>query len=73
MDMTDSPGPSQPSSSGRSVAKVESPLHGFTVFIIGRLGKSKPVLTKQVESLGGRVVSKVTENTTICISDESKY
>ncbi len=52
---------------------VEVPLKGFTVIIIGRLSQSKPKLTQLIESLGGRVVSKVTDNTTICISSEGQY
>ena len=32
----------------------------------------QPELTREVESLGGKVVSKVTDNTTICISDKSE-
>ncbi|XP_064402675.1 poly [ADP-ribose] polymerase 1-like isoform X3 [Halichondria panicea] len=69
MDTTDGPGPSQPSDSKKT---VEVPLKGFTVIIIGRLSQSKPKLTQLIESLGGRVVSKVTDNTTICISSEAE-
>ena len=67
----DTNGPSG-SAGGISKDKVEVPMRGFKVFIIGRLSQSKPILTKKIEDLGGKVVSKVTENTTICISDKSK-
>lgn len=78
MDTTDGPGPSQSSASslggGASGGggKVDAPMRGFTVFVIGKLSKTKPVLTRQIEDLGGRVVSKVTDATTICVSSESK-
>ena len=77
MDTIDAPGPSQSSASqGGSASgggvKVDAPMRGFTVIIIGKLNKSKPVLTRQIEDLGGRVVTKVTDNTTICISNESE-
>ena len=52
---------------------MDVPMKGFTVFIIGKLGKTKPVMTRQIEDLGGRVVSKVTDNTTICISNDSEW
>ncbi len=52
---------------------VDVPLKGFTVMIIGRLSQSKPKLTQLIESLGGRVVSKVTDNTTICVSTKGQY
>ena len=79
MDTTDGPGPSQPSTAASQTAgggsiggsKVDAPMRGFTVFVIGKFSKSKPVLTRQIEDLGGRVVSKVTDNTTICISNDS--
>ena len=72
-DVTDGPGPSQSlSSSSGHGSKIKEPLKGFKVYVIGRLSQSKPVLTRQIESLGGKVVSKVNENTTICISNESK-
>ena len=32
----------------------------------------QPVLTREIESLGGKVVSKVSKTTTICISDQGK-
>ena len=52
---------------------VDAPLKGFTVIIIGRLSQSKPKLTQQIESLGGQVVAKVTDNTTICISNKGTF
>ena len=73
-DLTDGPGPSQASASlggGASKSKVQ-PLKGFKVYLIGRLSQTKPQLTQQIESLGGRVVSTVSETTTICISNESE-
>ncbi len=81
METTDGPGPSSQSqasasgsSSSRSGAgsKVESPLRGFTVFVLGKLSKTKPVLTRQIEDLGGRVVKKVNQDVTICLSSKSK-
>ncbi len=72
--------------------RVDAPLQGFTVAVIGRLGKTKvkaiqgvyyhtnsvlcslhqPELTRIVENLGGKVVSKSSKATTICISDKSE-
>ena len=76
MDVTDGPGPSQSISQsvgGASQAsKVDGPMRGFTVYIIGRLSESKPKLTKRIESLGGRVVKEVSEETTICLSSTGK-
>ena len=77
MDTTDGPGPSQSSGSsqgsGGGGVKVDAPMRGFTVFVIGKLSSTKPVLTRQIEEMGGRVVSKVTENTTICVSNDSEW
>lgn len=70
-DLTDGPGPSQSLGGGASKSKVH-PLKGFKVYLIGRLSQTKPQLTQQIESLGGRVVSTVSETTTICISNESE-
>jgi hypothetical protein len=70
-DVTDGPGPSS-LVEGASKSKVQAPLKGFKVYLMGRLSQSKPVLTQQIESLGGRVVGSVSETTTICISSESE-
>ena len=80
MDTTDGPGPSSQSqasasgSSGRSGggSKVEAPLKGFTVFVLGKLSKPKAALTRQIEDLGGRVVKSVNQDVTICLSNKSK-
>ena len=42
------------------------------MFVIGKLSKTKQALTRQIEELGGRVVSRVTDSTTICISSDSE-
>ena len=81
MDTTDGPGPSsqsQASASGSSSgrggggSKVEAPLKGFTVFVLGKLSKPKAALTRQIEDLGGRVVKSVNQDVTICLSNKSK-
>lgn len=80
MDTTDGPDPSsqsQASASGSSSrggggSKVEAPLKGFTVFVLGKLSKTKAVLTRQIEDLGGRVVKSVNQDITICLSNKSK-
>ena len=70
---------------------METPLQGFTVFIIGRLSQSKvslphptprssalslssvqAKLTQTIEGMGGKVVSKVSEKTTICLSSQGE-
>lgn len=76
MDVTDSSGPSQ--SMGGSVgivsqtSKVEQPLKGFRIYIIGRLGRTKVELTHLIESLGGKVTGRVNENTTVCLSSQGE-
>ena len=78
MDVTGGSGPSQimgggTASGASQTSKVEQPLKGFRVFIIGRLSKTKVVLTQQIESLGGRVTNRVTENTTVCLSNKGEH
>lgn len=77
MDTTDGPGPSQSqaSASGGSRSggsKVEAPLRGFTVLVLGKLSKTKGVLTRQIEDLGGRVVKQINQDVTICLSSKSE-
>ncbi len=73
MDVVDGPSTSQSfTASGGGASGVEAPMKGFRVCIIGRLSKTKSELTQQIEGLGGRVVSSVSDNTTICISSDSK-
>ena len=75
MDTTDGPDPSQSqaSASGSSRgSKVEAPLRGFTVYVLGKLSKAKPALTRQIEDLGGRVVKQVNQDVTICLSSQSE-
>lgn len=73
MDTTDGPGPSQSQASGSSGgSKVEAPLRGFTVFVLGKLSKTKPALTRQIEDLGGRVVKQINQDVTICLSSQSE-
>ena len=77
MDTTDGPGPSQSqasaSSGGRSGgSKVETPLRGFTVYVLGKLSKTKSALTRQIEDLGGRVVKQINQDVTICLSSQSE-
>ena len=82
----DGPGPSQPSSSQISLwvfivpclsftlscRDPGKPLGGFSVVILGRLGRTKPAITAEVKELGGKPVTTVTPSTTICISNEGK-
>ena len=77
MDTTDGPGPSQSQASASSGSKgvgskVEAPLRGFTVYTLGKLSKTKSMLTRQIEDLGGRVVKKITQDVTICMSSQSE-
>ena len=75
MDTTDGPGPSQSqaSASGSSCgSKVEAPLRGFTVYVLGKLSKAKSALTRQIEDLGGRVVKQINQDVTICLSSQSE-
>ena len=87
MSITEAPGPSQATMDGpgssQSVAAgsvggasqtttVDAPLKGFQIYIIGRLSMAKPLLTQQIESLGGKVVSKVTEGATVCLSNKGE-
>ena len=51
-------------SQGGSV--VDAPLRGFSVYIVGRLSQYKSELKVLVESLGGRMVKEVSDDTTIC-------
>ena len=48
------------------------PLSGFTVIILGRLDRTKPEIIAEVKELGGKSVTSVNTNTTICISNERK-
>jgi len=77
MDVTDSSGQSQSTSASMGGAslggsKVDAPLRGFTVYMIGRLSRSKSELKNVVTSLGGRVVKDVSEETTICLSSKGE-
>ena len=73
MDLTDAPGPSGSMGGASQGSKVDAPLRGFTVYIIGKLSKPKPELTKRIESLGGTVVKNVAVETTICLSSQGEH
>ncbi len=73
MDVTDGPGPSQSDSGPSQCASVQgstvyTPLQGFRVFIIGRHSQPKPVLVQQIEAMGGKVVTKIDVDVTICLA-----
>eukprot|EP00118_Oscarella_pearsei_P026283 m.309715 g.309715 ORF g.309715 m.309715 type:complete len:959 (+) comp47446_c0_seq1:38-2914(+) len=53
-------------------AKIEKPLDGMKVAIIGRLSKSKAALKNEVESLGGSVSTSVSSRLVFCISSEAE-
>lgn len=72
VDTTDGPGPSQSQASASGGSKVEAPLRGFTVLVLGKLSKTKGVLTRQIEDLGGRVVKQINQDVTICLSSKSE-
>ena len=48
-------------------------LEDFKILIVGKLSKSKPALTKIIQSLGGQVVNDVNSSTTLCISNRGLY
>ena len=78
MDVTDGSGPSQSMSASVGGASqggsaVDAPLRGFTVYIVGRLSQSKSELKDLVESLGGRMVKEVSDDTTICLSSTGEF
>jgi poly [ADP-ribose] polymerase len=62
------------STSSQSTIKEDpsKPLNGFTIFIIGRLSKTKAALTKEINELGGDAVGSVDEDTTLCISNQAE-
>ena len=45
-------------------------LEDFKIVIIGKLSKSKPTVTKVIQSLGGQVINDVNSSTTLCISSK---
>jgi poly [ADP-ribose] polymerase len=65
-------GASSGSAGATTSDSVAAPLQGFTVFIIGRLSHTKAQLSHTIEDMGGKVVAKVTEKTTICISSQGE-
>ncbi|XP_065832639.1 poly [ADP-ribose] polymerase 1-like [Oscarella lobularis] len=62
--------PAQAPSTKKS--KIEKPLEGMKVAIIGRLSKTKAVLTKEIESLGGSVTNSVNSRLAFCLSSEAE-
>ncbi len=74
MDITDGPGPSQVESQSvggaSQTSTVDTPLKGFTVYIIGWHSYYKENFAQTVESLGGKVVTEVTTDTTICLCSQ---
>ncbi|XP_023213752.1 poly [ADP-ribose] polymerase 1-like [Centruroides sculpturatus] len=66
---------SEPSTSAASLNRSNStskPLGNLSVVIVGKLKKSLKELTAKVEELGGKVVSKVTENVVCVITNEEE-
>lgn len=68
-----SPTVSQSVGGASQVITAYGPLRGFTVYIIGQSLETSSGVIESIKSLGGMVVSEVTTDTTICLSNEGKH